>query len=352
MSACAPRAPNYAVPMNPNDVKPNGGFNIGDVAIPGRLALAPMAGVSDLPFRNICRRYGASMTPTEMITADQRLWATAKTQSRLALTNQPRPRILQIAGSEPQMLADAARRCVELGADIVDINMGCPAKKVCRRNAGSALLGDEYLVAQLLTAVIAAVTVPVTLKMRTGLSPQQRNGVAIARLAESLGVAAITVHGRTRACMFRGEAEYDTIAAIKAAVRIPIIANGDITSGEKAAEVLAHTRADGLMLGRAVQGRPWLFADINHFLNTGFHKPTPPHSEVRAIILAHLKHLHRFYGEKTGVRVARKHLTWYCRELPDGMTFKNRVVRVESAREQFRIAYEFLNNKEIGMHAA
>jgi len=338
--------------MNRNDASVTGGFNIGNVAIPGRLALAPMAGVSDLPFRNICRRYGASMTPTEMITADQRLWATAKTQARLTLTDQPSPRILQIAGSDPQMLAAAAQRCVALGADIVDINMGCPAKKVCRRNAGSALLGDEPLVAELLNAVIAAVEIPVTLKMRTGLSPDQRNGVAIARLAENLGVAAITVHGRTRACMYRGEAEYETIAAIKTAIKIPVIANGDITSGEKAVQVLKQTNADGLMLGRAVQGRPWLFEDINHFLNTGFHKPAPPHSEVRAIILAHLEHLYGFYGEKTGVRVARKHLTWYCRELPNGMMLKNRVVRVESAREQFRITYEFLNNNEIGIHAA
>ena len=338
--------------MNPSDAKPKDSFSIGNVVIPGRLALAPMAGVSDLPFRKICRRYGAAMTPTEMITADRRLWDTAKTKARLALEDQPRPHILQIAGSEPKMLAEAAQRCVAHGADIVDINMGCPAKKVCRRNAGSALLGDERLVSELLAAVVAAVDVPVTLKIRTGLSPERRNGVTIARLAERSGIQAVTVHGRTRACMYRGHAEYDTIAAIKMAVKIPVIANGDITTGEKALHVLNHTQADGLMLGRAVQGRPWLFADINDFLNTGFHKPKPPLSEVRAIILGHLKHLYRFYGEKTGVRVARKHLTWYCRELPDGMVFKNRVVRVESAREQFRITYEFLNSKEIGTYAA
>ena len=324
----------------------------GDVRIPGRLALAPMAGISDVPFRGICRRYGAAMTPTEMITADQRLWQSRKSQHRLALDDEPSPRILQIAGSEPAKLAAAARECVALGADIIDINMGCPAKKVCRRRAGSALLADENLVAKLLAAVVAAVDVPVTLKTRTGISPRCRNGIDIAVMAEHLGIAAITVHGRTRECMFRGEAEYDTIAAIKSRVQIPVIANGDIDSGEKAAAVLKHTQADGLMLGRAVRGQPWLFADVKHFLNTGFHKPSPPLREVRAIILGHLEHLYQFYGDATGVRVARKHLTWYCMGLPGGLTFKNRVVRVESAREQFRITYEFLNNNEIGEHAA
>ena len=327
-------------------------LNIGGVSIPGRLALAPMAGISDVPFRNICRRYGAAMTPTEMITADQRLWHSNKSRHRLAAGDQEDLRIFQIAGSDPAMLAAAAESCVTLGADIIDINMGCPAKKVCRRRAGSALLADEALVAQLLAAVVAAVDVPVTLKMRTGVSPEHRNGVAIALVAESLGVAAITVHGRTRACMYRGSAEYDTIAEIKSRVSIPVIANGDIDCAEKAAQVLHHTDADGLMLGRAVQGRPWLFADIEHFLNTGFHKPPPQLCEVRAIILGHLEHLYTFYGETTGVRVARKHLTWYCRELSGGLAFKNRVVRVETAREQFRITHEFLNNNEIGTHAA
>jgi tRNA-dihydrouridine synthase B len=337
--------------MNPN-VKSKASLDIGGIQIPGRLALAPMAGISDVPFRNICRGYGAAMTPTEMITADQRLWHSNKSRHRLAGGDGAGPRIFQIAGSEAGMLATAAQSCVAMGADIIDINMGCPAKKVCRRRAGSALLADEPLVARLLAAVVAAVEVPVTLKMRTGVSPQQRNGVDIAVIAEELGVAAITVHGRTRACMYRGNAEYDTIAAIKSRVSVPVIANGDIDSAEKAARVLRHTGADGLMLGRAVQGRPWLFADIENFLNTGFHKPPPPLCEVRAIILGHLEHLYEFYGEKTGVRVARKHLTWYSSELPGGLAFKNRVVRVESAREQFRITHEFLNNNEIGTHAA
>jgi len=327
-------------------------LHIGDVTIPGRLALAPMAGISDLPFRSICRAYGAAMTPTEMITADQRLWHTSKSRHRLEHAGDPGPRIFQIAGSEAAMLAAAAQSCVALGADIIDINMGCPAKKVCRRRAGSALLADETLVAELLAAVVAAVEVPVTLKMRTGVSPERRNGVSIAVLAEELGVAAITVHGRTRACMYRGEAEYDTIAAIKSRVAIPVIANGDIDCAEKAAAVVAHTNADGLMLGRAAQGRPWLFANVKHFLDTGINKPAPPLYEVRAIILGHLEHLYTFYGATTGVRIARKHLTWYCRGLPGGLMFRNRIVRVESAREQFRITHEFLNNNEIGTHAA
>lgn len=327
-------------------------LDIGGVPISGQLALAPMAGVSDLPFRTICRKYGAAMTPTEMITSDQRLWHSAKSHHRFAQADEPSPRIFQIAGSDASMLAAAAQGCVKLGADIVDINMGCPAKKVCRRLAGSALLGDERLVAELLAAVVAAVKVPVTAKIRTGISPEHRNGVAVAVIAEDVGVAALTVHGRTRACRFRGNAEYDTIAAIKSRVGIPVIANGDIDNGEKAAQVLRHTNADGLMLGRAVQGRPWLFADIDHFLSTGFHKPSPQLSEVRAIILGHLEHLYTFYGDTTGVRIARKHLIWYCSKMPGGLTFKNRVVRVESASEQFKITHEFLNNNEIGMYAA
>ena len=276
-----------------------------------RLALAPMAGVTDRPFRGLCRRYGADLAPSEMVTADVRLWHTAKTQRRLDHAGEPAPRIVQIAGYDPQMLAEAARRNVDLGAEGIDINMGCPAKKVCNRAAGSALLRDEPLVAAILEAVVKAVAVPVTLKMRTGWDPSQRNGEKIARLAEAAGIRGLAVHGRTRADFYQGAAEYQTISAIKAAVGIPVFANGDIDSGPKARAVLEETRADGVMIGRAALGRPWIFAEIRQFLLTGKTLPPPAPSEVRDIMLAHLEQLHAFYGEHAGVRVARKHLGWY-----------------------------------------
>ena len=286
-------------------------MRIGRYLLPAPLALAPMAGVTDRPFRLLCRRLGASIAASEMVTSDVRLWQTPKSRRRLDHDGEPEPRIVQIAGGEASMMAEAALRNVALGAQIIDINMGCPAKKVCNRAAGSALLRDEALVAEILATVVRAVEVPVTLKMRTGWDASHRNGVAVARLAEECGIAGLAIHGRTRADLFRGEAEYDTIRAIKQAVRIPVFANGDIDSGVKARAVLEETGADGVMIGRAAQGRPWIFRELRHYLATGRALAAPAPREVRDIMLAHLEQLYAFYGEHAGVRVARKHLGWY-----------------------------------------
>jgi tRNA-dihydrouridine synthase B len=275
------------------------------------LALAPMAGVTDRPFRLLCRRLGADLAASEMVTSDTRLWHTAKSRLRMIHEGEPSPRIVQIAGGEPAMLVEAAQRNRDLGAEIIDINMGCPAKKVCNRAAGSALMRDEGLVADILGAVVRAVDIPVTLKMRTGWDREHRNGPFIARLAEDAGIAALAVHGRTRADHYTGEAEYDTIRAIKAAIRIPVFANGDITTGSKAAAVLAETGADGIMIGRAAQGRPWIFREIRAALSNLPPPPPPELEELRVIMGAHLEQLYAFYGEQTGLRVARKHLGWY-----------------------------------------
>ena len=275
------------------------------------LALAPMAGITDRPFRTLCRRFGADVAASEMVTADVRLWHTAKSQRRIDHVGEPELRVVQIAGYDPRMMAEGARRNVDLGAQAIDINMGCPAKKVCNRDAGSALMRDERLVAAILESVVAAVSVPVTLKMRTGWDAARKNAPAIARLAEGAGIRGLAVHGRTRADHYRGAAEYDTIGAIKTTVRIPVYANGDIDSGPKARAVLEHTGADGVMIGRAALGRPWIFRELRDFLATGVAAPAPAESEVRDIMLAHLEQLHAFYGEHAGVRVARKHLGWY-----------------------------------------
>jgi len=286
-------------------------LRIGRHALGGRALLAPMAGVTDRPFRQLCRRLGAALVPAEMLTADSRLWHSSKSRRRMDHAGEPEPRIVQIAGGEPSMMAEAARRNVDLGAQIIDINMGCPAKKVCNRAAGSALMRDEALVADILATVVRAVDVPVTLKMRTGWDVAQRNGPRIARIAEDLGVQALAVHGRTRADHYQGAAEYATIRAIKEAVRIPVFANGDIDSGAKARAVLEETGADAVMIGRAAQGRPWIFREIRHFLTSGRNLPEPARAEVRDIMLTHLDQLYAFYGEQAGVRVARKHLGWY-----------------------------------------
>ena len=276
------------------------------------LALAPMAGVTDRPFRILCRRLGASIAASEMVTSDVRLWHTAKSRRRMDHEGEPEPRIVQIAGGDAPMMADAARRNADAGAQIIDINMGCPAKKVCSKAAGSALLDDEALVGRILSATVAAAGVPVTLKIRTGGHPSRRNGVTIARIAEDCGIAALAVHGRTRADLYQGEAEYDTIRAIKAAVRIPIFANGDIDSGTKAQAVLQYTGADGVMIGRAALGAPWFFRELRAALAGDIGPVAPPcAAEVRDIIVAHLDDLYAFYGEYTGLRVARKHLGWY-----------------------------------------
>ena len=297
------------------------------------LILAPMAGVSDRPFRQICRALGADYAVAEMVTADERLWHTDKTRTRLDLAGEAAPRVLQIAGALPTMLADAARRAVDVGADIVDINMGCPAKKVCNRLAGSALLRDEVLVAQILSAVCAAVSVPVTLKIRTGWSPDERNGVRIATIAEACGVQALTVHGRTRACAYRGPAEYATIAAIKAAVSIPVIANGDITSPATAVAVLLATGADGLMIGRAAHGNPWLFAAIKAARH-GVPAPVPRWPARAAVMRDHVAALHAHYGDATGVRVARKHVGWYLEKAGAAAQRKMHFLRLDSAAGQ------------------
>lgn len=312
-------------------------MQIGPHVIDPPLILAPMAGVTDKPFRQLCKRLGAGYAVSEMTTSDPRLWRTRKSVNRLDHAGEPAPIGVQIAGTEPEALAAAARHAVEHGAQIVDINMGCPAKKVCSAWAGSALLKDEPLVARIVSAVVRAVEVPVTLKIRTGWDAAHKNGLSVARLAEDAGVAALAVHGRTRDMLYTGEAEYETIAAIKQAVRIPVIANGDVTSPEKAKHVLEATGADALMIGRAAQGRPWIFREIAHFLATGEHLPSPPLTEVATTLLGHVEALHAFYGETAGVRIARKHLAWYAKDRAENAAFRDVVNRAETAAEQIAL---------------
>jgi tRNA-dihydrouridine synthase B len=323
-------------------------MQIGPYQIASPFLLAPMAGVSDAPFRKLCRFFGAGMTTSEMTTADISLWSTEKSRRRLDIDQDAEPRVVQIAGSDPDRMAQAAALVVERGAQIVDINMGCPAKKVCRRQAGSALLQDEALVRRILEAVVGAVDVPVTLKIRTGQHPGQRNGVNIARIAEDCGIEALAVHGRTRACRFKGCAEYETIAQIKNAISIPVIANGDVTSVEKSLEVLRLSSADALMIGRGAQGRPWFFRELDYFRQTGRRIAPLEKSSVRDIMLGHLNDLYQFYGETTGVRVARKHLSWYCAGLTNSGNFRSRVIRVDSASEQIRLTREYFSHEAGG----
>ena len=318
-------------------------MRIGSFSLPNQVMLAPMAGVTDRPFRRLCRRLGAGLTVSEMVTSDPRLRTTRKTLQRIDHSGEPAPRSVQIAGADPARLADAARYNVARGADIIDINMGCPAKKVCNVAAGSALLSDEPLVGRILECVVAAVDVPVTLKIRTGPAPDRRNAVRIARIAESAGIAAVAVHGRTRKCAFRGAAEYDSIRAVKRAVSIPVIANGDITSPEQARRVLAFTGADGVMVGRAAQGNPWLPGAVAAYLRSGMNVSPPGVTERAEVLLAHLRALHAFYGEAIGVRVARKHLSWHCRAYPRGERFWRSVNRVECARRQLDLTRDFFH---------
>ena len=307
---------------------------IGPYTLPNPLIVAPMAGVTDRPFRQLCRRMGAGLAVSEMVIADSKLWHTRKSRTRLNHQGEPEPRSVQIAGGDPEMLADAARQNAEFGAQIIDINMGCPAKKVCNKAAGSALMKDEKLVRAILEAVVAAVDIPVTLKMRTGWDRENRNAPVIARMAEDAGIQALAVHGRTRADKYNGNAEYDTIAAVKASVGIPVFANGDITTPEKARQVLAHTGADGLLIGRGAQGRPWIFREILHYLETGTHLAEPPLDEVEQILSEHLAELHSFYGEKMGVRIARKHVGWYLQSHDENKQFRTRFNGIEDALEQ------------------
>ncbi|HET6783511.1 MAG TPA: tRNA dihydrouridine synthase DusB [Pseudoxanthomonas sp.] len=318
-------------------------MQIGPYRIEPALILAPMAGVTDKPFRQLCKRLGAGLAVSEMTTSDPRFWTTRKSLHRMDHIGEPAPVSVQIAGTEPQVLADAARHNVDHGAQIIDINMGCPAKKVCNAWAGSALMRDEALVARILEAVVGAVEVPVTLKIRTGWNAENRNGLCIARIAESAGIAALAVHGRTRDQQYTGTAEYDTIAEIKSALRIPVMANGDIDSPQKAAFVLQATQADALLIGRAAQGRPWIFREIAHFLATGDLLPAPALAEVREILLGHLHALHDFYGEHQGVRIARKHLGWYAKDRPENAAFRAVVNRAESADAQIRLTSDYFD---------
>lgn len=318
-------------------------MRIGSYSLANELIVAPMAGVTDRPFRQLCRRLGAGLAVSEMVASNRRLRNTTQSRRRRDHGGESTPRSVQIVGADPMELADAARFNVEHGAQIIDINMGCPAKKVCNAHAGSALLADEALVAKILAAVKDAVDVPVTLKIRTGLTPERRNGVSVARIAADLGIAALTVHGRTRACGFRGDAEHETVAVIKAAVDIPVIANGDVRTPPDARRVLSLTGADGLMIGRAAQGNPWIFREIDHYLRTGELLPPPDPGEVGATLVAHLHALHAFYGPYLGVRIARKHLSWYCKGRPGSEAFWQRVNRVECARTQVRLVGEYFD---------
>jgi len=316
-------------------------MQIGPYRIDPPLALAPMAGVTDKPFRLLCKRLGAGLAVSEMTTADPRLWNTAKSLRRMDHAGEPEPVSVQIAGYDPAMLAEAARYNAANGAQIVDINMGCPAKKVCNVWSGSALLQDEPLVARICKAVVDAVDVPVTLKFRTGWDRQNRNAMAIARIAEDAGIAALALHGRTRADKYEGEAEYETIAAVKASVRIPVFANGDVTTPQQARHVLDATGADALMIGRGAQGRPWIFREIAHYLATGEQLPEPTPDEVAAILLGHLEHLYAFYGEQAGVRIARKHLGWYAKDRPENAAFRGVANRAETAAEQLQLTRDY-----------
>ena len=300
-------------------------MQIGPYTLPNALFVAPMAGVTDRPFRQLCRQFGAGYAVSEMVTSRKDLWHTLKTSRRANHEGEPGPIAVQIAGTEPAMMAEAARYNIDRGAQIIDINMGCPAKKVCNKWAGSALMQDEPLALEIIAAVVAAAQphgVPVTLKMRTGWCQTEKNALSIARAAESAGVQMVTVHGRTREQGYKGLAEYDTVAAVKAALKIPVVANGDIDSPEKARAVLQYTGADALMIGRAAQGRPWIFREIAHYLATGEHLASPLVAEVRRLLLAHLDEHHELYGERTGVRSARKHIGWYVRTLPGGEAFR------------------------------
>ncbi len=327
---------------------------IGPYTLPNQLILAPMAGVTDQPFRQLCRRLGAGLVVSEMVTSDVSLWNTRKSSLRMIHSGDAEPRSVQIAGGDPQMLAEAARRNVEMGAQIIDINMGCPAKKVCNKAAGSALMKDEQLVSAILQAVVAAVDVPVTLKIRTGWDRANKNGLSVAKIAEQSGISALAVHGRTRADLYTGEAEYDTIAAIKQAVTLPVFANGDIDSPQKARQVLDATGADGLLIGRAAQGRPWIFREIDHYLATGTQLPAPSLLEVEGILLEHLAALHTFYGEVMGVRIARKHVGWYLATLPGAREFRAQFNRLESTDAQCANVRQFFierHNEKQGVAA-
>ncbi|VAW96722.1 tRNA-dihydrouridine synthase DusB [hydrothermal vent metagenome] len=319
-------------------------MQIGPYKLSNNLILAPMAGVTDRPFRQLCKSMGAGMAVSEMVSSNSLLWGSEKTKRRANHEGEIEPKSVQIAGADPQMMAEAAKHNADHGAQIIDINMGCPAKKICNVMAGSALLQNEKLVEEITRAVVKAVDIPVTLKIRTGWDQENRNAVRIAQIAEQAGIQALAMHGRTRACQYRGDAEYDTIAEVKQNISIPLIANGDITTPEKAKFVLEYTDADALMIGRAAQGRPWIFREIQHYLATGEHLTEPKPSEVRDILIGHLSNLYDFYGEFTGVRVARKHISWYSKGHRHGAAFRDAVNRVETIEQQLEMTNKFFNN--------
>jgi tRNA-dihydrouridine synthase B len=309
-------------------------MQIGPYKLENNLILAPMAGVTDRPFRQLCKSMGAGLVVSEMLSSNPAVWNSEKSRQRMDHQGESGIRSVQIAGSEPELMAQAAIHNVRNGAQVIDINMGCPAKKVNKKLAGSALLRQPQLVEEIVQAVVAAVDVPVTLKIRTGWDPEHRNGVEIARIAETNGIQSLAVHGRTRACMYKGEAEYDTIRAIKQAVTIPVVANGDIRSPQKARQVLEHTGADAIMVGRGAQGRPWIFREIAHYLKTGELLPAPTLTEIRQIMLEHISNVHQFYGEFLGARIARKHVGWYLAEHDRERQFRFAFNAIEIAAEQ------------------
>ncbi|GKS68496.1 tRNA-U20-dihydrouridine synthase [Nitrosomonas sp. PY1] len=309
-------------------------MQIGSYIFKNKLIVAPMAGVTDRPFRQLCKKMGAGMAVSEMVSSNSLLWGSKKTERRANHEGEVSPISVQIAGSDPKMLADAARYNVERGAEIIDINMGCPAKKICNVMAGSALLQNELLVRKILDTVVKAVDIPVTLKIRTGWDKQHKNALIIAHIAEDSGIQALAIHGRTRACAYTGNAEYDTIAAVKADVKIPVIANGDITTPEKADRVLTYTKADAIMIGRAAQGRPWIFREIDQYLQNKAELPSPKVSEIHQILINHLHDLYDFYGEYSGVRIARKHISWYTKGLVGSAGFRHKMNQLQTSEQQ------------------
>ena len=318
-------------------------MQIGHITLKNNLVVAPMAGVTDRPFRQLCKKMGAGLAVSEMVTSNSLLYGSEKTRRRANHEGEVDPISVQIAGADPAMMAEAAKHNVDNGAQIIDINIGCPAKKICNVMAGSALLKDEPLVSQILRAVVGAVNVPVTLKIRTGWDKDNRNAIQIAKMAEDIGIQALAMHGRTRACAYKGDAEYDTIAAVKDAINIPLIANGDITTPEKAKYVLDYTGADAVMIGRAAQGRPWIFREIQHFLETGTHLLPPTVEEIHTVMLEHLHDLYAFYGELSGMRVARKHISWYTKGLVGSAAFRHHMNTVQTTELQLQSISDFFS---------
>ena len=318
-------------------------MRIGPHELRNNLFVAPMAGVTDRPFRQLCKKFGAGMAVSEMVASNSLLWGSEKTRRRANHRGEPDPISVQIAGADPQMMAEAARYNVGGGAQIIDINMGCPAKKVCNVMAGSALLKDELLVGRILRAVVGAVDVPVTLKFRTGWDQHNKNALTVARIAAESGIQLLSIHGRTRACGYAGLAEYDTIAEVKSATRLPVVANGDITTPQKAKYVLDYTKADGIMIGRAAQGRPWIFREIDYYLRTGVNMRPPLVTEIHQVLIAHLYDLYAFYGVDTGVKIARKHISWYTKGLAGSASFRHAMNQLPSIEEQLAAVNRFFD---------